>query len=573
MGPKSHAGSAGNGTTAPATAGSNSGSTANKAMARLLYAVLKQKSLKDIDWNKVARDPVLLEEISNGHAARMRYARFRAAVENPKNNTARIAGRGYGVPTAGSTTTAAATTTTTTPGTAKCAAKNTNRAPSSSSSATLKFKVTKPKRDTKKTQHHALRIKQEEAGNEEKTDEEEEAVEMGRGHGYGGDGGEHDGVQDRADPGPDHGNSGTVAAAGPSTLGPLSGDSDKLTARTASVPTTTTTRTRKRLPGAPLRARTANPPPAVAALPRDPSSTPSPLLPQTGFPPLAALSLFATASYPSVHLGGGGGGGGEDALSAAVMMRHHSAGSGVADRIQQPAVRTSRMLTPCSDVDHLQHEQPQQQPPTTRETTTATNTFDFAMATASTAAAAAAHYARQQDAHNCRNGNTGSGHGQGSPPKDVTHGLPGWLATPFSSPQLGVPLHNFELLPYALGAPDGMAGFVAGSGSEFGTLAGSPSPELPAGPAGFPQNQQQRLQHHQQQQLLAVSGQSMPHQPPPANLLTHALLKHASGWNTMIGQGNGYEHHDDGSAPGDEGGCRGGTDAGSHLVRHHHHSL
>ncbi len=31
-----------------------------------------------IDWNKVAHDPILAQEITNGHAARMRYSRFRA---------------------------------------------------------------------------------------------------------------------------------------------------------------------------------------------------------------------------------------------------------------------------------------------------------------------------------------------------------------------------------------------------------------------------------------------------------------------------------------------------------------
>ncbi|KAH7040559.1 uncharacterized protein B0I36DRAFT_219722, partial [Microdochium trichocladiopsis] len=56
-------------------------STSNdNPMARFLFAILKQKNLKDIDWNEVARDSVLVEEISNGHAARMRYARFRDAM-------------------------------------------------------------------------------------------------------------------------------------------------------------------------------------------------------------------------------------------------------------------------------------------------------------------------------------------------------------------------------------------------------------------------------------------------------------------------------------------------------------
>ncbi|KXJ97000.1 hypothetical protein Micbo1qcDRAFT_155745 [Microdochium bolleyi] len=55
-------------------------SSNDNPMARFLFAILKQKNLKDIDWHEVARDPVLAEEISNGHAARMRYARFRDAM-------------------------------------------------------------------------------------------------------------------------------------------------------------------------------------------------------------------------------------------------------------------------------------------------------------------------------------------------------------------------------------------------------------------------------------------------------------------------------------------------------------
>ncbi|KAH6610230.1 hypothetical protein Trco_000250 [Trichoderma cornu-damae] len=52
----------------------------DSAIARLLFAILKQKDLRDIDWNQVAADPVLVEPITNGHAARMRYSRFRATV-------------------------------------------------------------------------------------------------------------------------------------------------------------------------------------------------------------------------------------------------------------------------------------------------------------------------------------------------------------------------------------------------------------------------------------------------------------------------------------------------------------
>ncbi|KAI1809493.1 hypothetical protein GGS20DRAFT_596150 [Poronia punctata] len=52
----------------------------DNAMTRFLFAILKQKNLKDIDWNKVAHDPILSQPITNGHAARMRYSRFRSAM-------------------------------------------------------------------------------------------------------------------------------------------------------------------------------------------------------------------------------------------------------------------------------------------------------------------------------------------------------------------------------------------------------------------------------------------------------------------------------------------------------------
>ncbi|QSZ33756.1 hypothetical protein DSL72_005327 [Monilinia vaccinii-corymbosi] len=51
------------------------------AINRLLYAILSQKCLKDIDWNKVAHDPILSQEITNGHAARMRYSRFKKQMD------------------------------------------------------------------------------------------------------------------------------------------------------------------------------------------------------------------------------------------------------------------------------------------------------------------------------------------------------------------------------------------------------------------------------------------------------------------------------------------------------------
>ncbi|KAJ5584691.1 uncharacterized protein N7459_004491 [Penicillium hispanicum] len=46
---------------------------------KFLYAIIKQLDLKIIDWNRVASDLA----ISNGHAARMRYSRFRNQMEGP----------------------------------------------------------------------------------------------------------------------------------------------------------------------------------------------------------------------------------------------------------------------------------------------------------------------------------------------------------------------------------------------------------------------------------------------------------------------------------------------------------
>ncbi|GAD97997.1 predicted protein [Paecilomyces variotii No. 5] len=53
--------------------------------AKFLYTIIKQLDLKSIDWNLVASQL----EISNGHAARMRYSRFKQHMEgvptNPRN--------------------------------------------------------------------------------------------------------------------------------------------------------------------------------------------------------------------------------------------------------------------------------------------------------------------------------------------------------------------------------------------------------------------------------------------------------------------------------------------------------
>lgn len=53
----------------------------DNALARFLYAILKQKNLKDIDWNLVAQDDALIDPCPNGHAARMRYSRYKTTIE------------------------------------------------------------------------------------------------------------------------------------------------------------------------------------------------------------------------------------------------------------------------------------------------------------------------------------------------------------------------------------------------------------------------------------------------------------------------------------------------------------
>ncbi|KAL8827351.1 MAG: hypothetical protein Q9191_003243 [Dirinaria sp. TL-2023a] len=47
------------------------------AIAKFLYTILKQLDLKSIDWNEVAGSL----DITNGHAARMRFSRFKQQME------------------------------------------------------------------------------------------------------------------------------------------------------------------------------------------------------------------------------------------------------------------------------------------------------------------------------------------------------------------------------------------------------------------------------------------------------------------------------------------------------------
>ncbi|KAI9680342.1 MAG: hypothetical protein M1829_001228 [Trizodia sp. TS-e1964] len=51
--------------------------TIENTQSKFLYTILKQLDLKNVDWPQVAADL----EITNGHAARMRYSRFKATME------------------------------------------------------------------------------------------------------------------------------------------------------------------------------------------------------------------------------------------------------------------------------------------------------------------------------------------------------------------------------------------------------------------------------------------------------------------------------------------------------------
>ncbi|KAE8440975.1 hypothetical protein EG329_006138 [Mollisiaceae sp. DMI_Dod_QoI] len=56
------------------------------AIQELLYAILKQKCLKDLKWEEVASDPIHSKPITNGHAARMRYSRFKKQMDRKNDN-------------------------------------------------------------------------------------------------------------------------------------------------------------------------------------------------------------------------------------------------------------------------------------------------------------------------------------------------------------------------------------------------------------------------------------------------------------------------------------------------------
>ncbi|KAL8932794.1 MAG: hypothetical protein Q9211_006124 [Gyalolechia sp. 1 TL-2023] len=53
------------------------------AVAKFLYTIMKQLNLKSIDWDAVAKEL----QITNGHAARMRYSRFKQQMEGPTTPT------------------------------------------------------------------------------------------------------------------------------------------------------------------------------------------------------------------------------------------------------------------------------------------------------------------------------------------------------------------------------------------------------------------------------------------------------------------------------------------------------
>ncbi|KAI9671190.1 MAG: hypothetical protein M1817_003697 [Caeruleum heppii] len=72
----------------------------DSAHAKFLYTIIKQLDLKSIDWNSVASQL----DITNGHAARMRYSRFKQHMEGyvppprrPRNPPSSTPGSSYRV--------------------------------------------------------------------------------------------------------------------------------------------------------------------------------------------------------------------------------------------------------------------------------------------------------------------------------------------------------------------------------------------------------------------------------------------------------------------------------------------
>ncbi|KAK4691816.1 hypothetical protein P7C71_g5264, partial [Lecanoromycetidae sp. Uapishka_2] len=53
------------------------------AISKFLYTIMKQLDLKSIDWQEVANQL----DITNGHAARMRYSRFKSQMEGTPTQT------------------------------------------------------------------------------------------------------------------------------------------------------------------------------------------------------------------------------------------------------------------------------------------------------------------------------------------------------------------------------------------------------------------------------------------------------------------------------------------------------
>ncbi|KAI4121661.1 MAG: hypothetical protein LQ338_006239 [Usnochroma carphineum] len=66
-----------------ANLGRNRTMPTDAAVSKFLYTIMRQLDLKSIDWNAVATEL----EITNGHAARMRYSRFKQQMEGTATTT------------------------------------------------------------------------------------------------------------------------------------------------------------------------------------------------------------------------------------------------------------------------------------------------------------------------------------------------------------------------------------------------------------------------------------------------------------------------------------------------------
>ncbi|KAL1903649.1 hypothetical protein Sste5346_000278 [Sporothrix stenoceras] len=460
--------------------GSNNGESSSpavntdKAIARLLYAMLKQKSLKDIDWPQVASDPALLETISNGHAARMRYARFRASVDNQVQKKQAAAAALKDGDSKDEEDDKTAVQQTLSRSTSKAKNKEKTRKASGSSVKRL--------RDAENDANDAKSnfVKTQDADSDEKKDEDFLYPELFL------DNSLTDIVDKDNKPNQDPGfpDGKTFEKATEDLLSQTSFTSSLPSPPTESVPSMESIAHQERKKKM-RKMYTFSPTMKAGTLHQIPLPRGAAMASSSRIHSLPTLPTTASPSSTNTPVN----------LSSALMMRHHSAGSmnDIGPQVQQQMFRQSRMMTPSSDSDllnnpHQSHHQyfaHHTQIPLMTDPAVVSGldpTFDFSGLSNSAGA--------------CAGGSSTTGHP--SP----------WMATPFSSP----PMPTFDTSPYSTALD-----FVGGATNADGSPAGEAS--------SMPSLFQTQFDDQQQQQQEALQ----------ASIMAQAFTKH-SGWDVMLGQ-------------------------------------